>query len=166
MSISKIDKFISRRCDKVIKTKKSNYYKFGDHVLRVSNHIGANSSGSFSIIVDKKDNYMLHSHTSGIITTISYDQVKDFIKGMAIHEDLSIKSSQNENNWAIKETEQLSLIEENRALKAEIAELKKANGHLGNIIGGYRMNAKKAIDKAVEREVARRTEPIRKIVLK
>lgn len=163
MSIQKVNNYISKRCDKVIKSKNSNYYKFGNQILRVSNHVGTQSSGTFSIIVDKKDNYMLHSHRTGMITTLSYDQVKDFIKGIAIHEDLAMNG--DAAGWAVKETEQLALVEENQKLKEEIADLQRKNGHLGNIIGGYRMNAKKAIDKAVERELTKR-KPIEKITLK
>ena len=56
--------------------------------------------------------------------------------------------------------------QENEALKNEIADLKKQNGHLGNVIGGYRMNAKKAIEKEVDRRVAVVRAAIPKINLK
>lgn len=164
MSIKKLNNYISKRCDKIIRSKRSNYYRFGNQVLRVSDHIGVQSSGHFSIIVDKRNNYMLHSHKTGVITALTYDKVKEFVNGMAIHEDLATNG--DIANWKMKENEQLALIEENEALKKEIADLKKQNGHLGNVIGGYRMNAKKAIEKEVDRRVAVVRAAIPKINLK
>ena len=89
MSIKKVNNYVAKRCDKIIKSKKSTYYKFGDHILRVSDHIGQSSSGQFSIIVDKRNNYMIHSHKTGIITAVSYDKVKNFINGLCILEDFA-----------------------------------------------------------------------------
>lgn len=107
--MDKLDRFILKYCDKAITTKKSRYYRFGNHTLRVSNHIGANSSGTFSIIQDKKGNYMLHSHSTGLISAISYDQIKDFIKGISIHEDLV--TSGDSSGWQLRESEESVLKE-------------------------------------------------------
>lgn len=63
---------------------KSRYYNIGDKILRVSDHIGANSSGNISIIIPqyRTDNnqYIVHSHSSGRISVLDYEKVKDIVR--------------------------------------------------------------------------------------
>jgi len=53
----KIEKYIYSLLDKyngeVIESYKSRYFKVDDKILRVSDHIGSNSSGCISIIVPR-----------------------------------------------------------------------------------------------------------------
>jgi hypothetical protein len=68
----------------IITGTKSRYYKIGDKILRVSDHIGANSSGNVSIIVpqyrENSNQYIIHSHTSGKISVLDYEKVKDIVR--------------------------------------------------------------------------------------
>lgn len=47
--MNKIDKFAYKI--ETSETKESRYYTIGDLIVRVSNHIGKNSSGNISIII-------------------------------------------------------------------------------------------------------------------
>ena len=71
-----IDKLIKeyKSCS-VVEGEKSRYYTINGRTLRVSDHIGANSSGNMSIIIPnfKVSNlYVIHAHTSGAISAFFY----------------------------------------------------------------------------------------------
>ena len=74
------------------KSPRSRYFKFNDRVLRLSNHIGKNSSGAISIIVpygtsQKDDVFILHVHSTGNIQTINLTQLKEFVRTFAMVSD-------------------------------------------------------------------------------
>ena len=79
----KLDKYLKKICPEYIESAKSRYYKFNSHVLRVSDHIGSNSSGHFSIII-LSDHYLMHNHLNGSVIVLSYQQVLTFVKGVQL----------------------------------------------------------------------------------
>jgi hypothetical protein len=146
----KLHKYLKSKCEEYIESKRSIYYKFGQHVLRLSDHIGKNSSGSYSIIVDKRGNYLLHTHSSGAVTHITYEEVKTFIKAI----DLTCDVAANVGlNWDKEVKSQIpQLTDENRQLKQKLEKLerkyallqaetevsKTAEHVLGARVSGYR----------------------------
>ena len=52
--MNKIDKYLRRFAYKIetSESKQSRYYTIGDLIIRVSDHIGKNSSGNISIIIE------------------------------------------------------------------------------------------------------------------
>lgn len=95
-TFDKLERYITKIADEygatIEKSPRSRYFKFNDRVLRLSNHIGKNSSGAISIIVPygttSKDNvFILHVHSTGNIQTLNMQQVKEFIRTFAIVSD-------------------------------------------------------------------------------
>ena len=60
-------------------SKRSTYYQIGDKVIRVSDHIGKNSDGTFQIIV-RPNGYLIYHPSTGTINICDYRQVQEFIR--------------------------------------------------------------------------------------
>lgn len=82
----KIEKYLDRLIKKhnglLIESERSRYYSVKGRVLRVSDHVGKTSDGNLSIIFDSSDqgHYIVHGHTSGNISVLNYEQVKEFVR--------------------------------------------------------------------------------------
>lgn len=63
-----------------LETKLSRYFSLNGRVIRVSDHIGKNSSGVISIIITEDNDYLLHIHSTNKIRTISYSDLKQLCK--------------------------------------------------------------------------------------
>lgn len=85
--MDKVHKYAEKYCDNVeISANGNSYYyhfKGGKFILRVSDHIGRNSSGKVSIIIDN-NGYLLHNHNTGAVHIETYENIKEFIKSLAI----------------------------------------------------------------------------------
>ena len=82
----KIEKYLDRLIKKhnglLVEAERSRYYSVKGRVLRVSDHVGKTSDGNLSIIFDSSDqgHYIVHGHTSGNISVLNYEQVKEFVR--------------------------------------------------------------------------------------
>lgn len=102
---NKIEKYLDRLIKKhnglLIESESSRYYSVKGRVLRISDHVGKNSDGNLSIIFDSSDqgNYIVHGHTSGNISVLNYEQVKEFVRSFVrtsyLFTDISKTSSEN-----------------------------------------------------------------------
>ena len=93
--MNKIDKYLRRFAYKIetSETKESRYYTIGDLIVRVSNHIGKNSSGNISIIIDR-NNYILYVPSTNKVSLISYEECKTLIRGIVKeNEELKLQIS-------------------------------------------------------------------------
>lgn len=115
--MNKIDKYLRRFAYKIetSESKQSRYYTIGELVVRVSDHIGKNSDGNISIIIDR-ENYILYVPTTNKVSLIPYEDCKALIKGIVLHASLFLTGDPQF---------QRSLIEENKALGAQIRVLKQ-----------------------------------------
>ena len=95
-TFEKVERYITKIAEEygatIEKSPRSRYFKFNDRVLRLSNHIGKNSSGAISIIVpygttQKDDIFILHVHSTGNIQTIDLTQLKEFVRTFALVSD-------------------------------------------------------------------------------
>lgn len=95
-TFEKVERYITKIAEEygatIEKSPRSRYFKFNDRVLRLSNHIGKNSSGAISIIVpygstQKDDVFILHVHSTGNIQTIDLSQLKEFVRTFALVSD-------------------------------------------------------------------------------
>ena len=84
----KLDKYLKKICPEYIESTRSRYYRFNNYILRISDHVGANSSGSYSIIISN-DSYILHTHSNGSVTILNYKQVLMFVKTLKICSSLA-----------------------------------------------------------------------------
>lgn len=73
--MNKIDKYLRRFAYKIetSETKESRYYTIGDLIVRVSNHIGKNSSGNISIIIDR-NNYILYVPSTNKVSLVKENE--------------------------------------------------------------------------------------------
>lgn len=67
----------------------SRYFLLDNKVIRVSNHIGTNSSGNFHIIVTKNA-YLIYNKSTGDIDVVKYNDVKTFIRHANIMSALNV----------------------------------------------------------------------------
>ena len=95
-TFEKIERFITKIADEygatIEKSNRSRYFKFNGRVLRLSNHIGKNSSGAISIIVPyatntENEQFILHVHSTGNIQTVTLQQLKEFVRTFALISD-------------------------------------------------------------------------------
>ena len=80
-------KIVTEHGGKILVEKLSTYYNLNGRILRISNHIGQNSSGNISIIIPNYDssrksesNYIIHSHQTGEISIMNYEDVKELVR--------------------------------------------------------------------------------------
>lgn len=110
----------------VVEGTKSRYYNVNGRVLRVSDHIGANSSGSMSIIIPgfaAGGNYILHAHTSGQISIVAYDGVKDIVRSFFFMSSMMHEIVQNNINIEVEKRDKFNSNEEVIKLKKSVKEL-------------------------------------------
>ena len=97
-----LDKLIKKHNGVLVESEKSRYYSVRGRILRVSDHVGINSSGNVSILLDNSDqgHYIIHGHTSGNISVLNYEQAKEFVRSFVqcsfIYADISIAKSMPE----------------------------------------------------------------------
>ena len=125
-----------------VESLKSRYFKVNEKVLRVSDHIGKNSSGCMSIIVKNEmstvnEVYAVHSHSTGQFQLMTYDEVKELcrtffrisaflfdITGYSVKnwkkesEDCSTDIENVKKNLSVQQSENAKLLKELKALKA------------------------------------------------
>lgn len=78
--MEKVIKYIKRLGGvEINRSERSYYFLLDKKVIRVSDHIGLNSSGNMNIIVTKSG-YLIWNRTTGDIDNVKYDDVKVFIK--------------------------------------------------------------------------------------
>ena len=122
--MNKIDKYLRKFTYKIetSETKESRYYTIGDLIIRVSNHIGKNSSGNISIIIDRS-NYILYVPSTNKVSLISYEECKTLIKGIALRASLFLVGDPTYQKSLVKENEELKF--QVKGLKQRIAALEK-----------------------------------------
>lgn len=85
----KLDKYVTSLIEdkenNIIRSARSSYYNFNGNILRVSDHIGINSSGHLSIIKTKNENqYVVHNHKTGDVSVLNYEDAKKLVKSFDI----------------------------------------------------------------------------------
>ena len=127
--MDKLHKYAQKYCDGeiIISTLGNSYYYHfnnGKFVLRISDHIGRNSDGKVSIIIDK-NGYLLHNHNTGSVYIETYENIKAFIRSLAVFSEVNVKM-ETSNKSEIGE-----LKNETNSLKQKIESLTKKNEKLG-----------------------------------
>ena len=154
--MDKLHKYAKKYCngDVVVSTLGNSYYYHfnnGKFVLRISDHIGRNSDGKVSIIIDK-NGYLLHNHNTGSVYIETYENIKAFIRSLSVFSEVNVKMEtsnkaeigelKNEvyklnqlNSSVIQRNQKLGetntrLNNENVSFKAQIKSLQKENESL------------------------------------
>lgn len=142
--MDRVHRYAKKYCDgKIVEaqTSESKYYHFnsGKFILRISNHIGKNSDGNVSIIIDK-NGYMLHNHSTGSIQIITWEEIKKFIRALATLSGINISmniTSDIERGLLKQKADNLanqlqSYKDKNAYLKAQLEGLKKGEATLNH----------------------------------
>lgn len=127
--MDKLHKYAKKYCngDVVVSANGNSYYYHfnnGKFILRVSDHIGRNSDGKVSIIIDK-NGYLLHNHNTGSVYIETYENIKTFIRSLAVFSEVNVKM-ETSNKSEIGE-----LKNETNSLKQKVESLSKKNEKLG-----------------------------------
>lgn len=136
--IDKLDKYLVSLCKKhnanYVHTKNSSYYDFNGRVIRVSDHIGKNSSGSIHFIVTD-DNYLLYYNGTQKIRVMDYESVKDFCRSFIFLSpmlaDLCCNTTQFEIEKAKRNPNDAKMINE---LNQKVEKLKNEKKKLENTL--------------------------------
>ena len=160
--MDKLHKYAQKYCDGeiVISTLGNSYYYHfnnGKFVLRISDHIGRNSDGKVSIIIDK-NGYMLHNHSTGAVYIETYENIKAFIKSLSVMSAMNVKF----------DTTNKSEIGE---LKNEVYRLNQLNGSIiqrNQKLGetNTRLNNENVSFKSKIKSLQKETESIREAMIK
>ena len=82
MITDRIDKYLKRFASNIECGTRSRYYTLPTGIVRVSDHVGKNSTAVISIIITNKNDYILHKHSSGELSNISYNDLKKLVKSL------------------------------------------------------------------------------------
>lgn len=155
--MDKLHKYAQKYCDGeiVISTLGNSYYYHfnnGKFVLRISDHIGRNSDGKVSIIIDK-NGYLLHNHNTGSVYIETYENIKAFIRSLAVFSEVNVKM-ETSNKSEIGE-----LKNETNSLKQKIESLSKKNEKLGE--NNTRLNNENVAYKSQVKSIKKENESLR-----
>lgn len=83
----KLEKYLLKFTQDMVRSTRSVYFRFDGYIVRVSDHIGTNSSGNFSIIPMGHGSFVIHKHSNGNLKLQNYEQVKEFVRHIAEYSD-------------------------------------------------------------------------------
>jgi hypothetical protein len=99
----------------VVRGERSTYYNVNGRVLRVSDHVGSNSSGSISLIeplFPDDDTIVVHAHTSGYVSVVDYKKAKEIVNSFFYMSSIFHEIVQNN---LVKEIEKRDMFDESNA---------------------------------------------------
>ena len=155
--MDKLHKYAQKYCDgEIIVSTNGNsyYYHFnnGKFILRISDHIGRNSDGKVSIIIDK-NGYLLHNHNTGSVYIETYENIKEFIRSLSVFSKVNIKM-ETSNKSEIGE-----LKNEVHTLKQKMDSLTKKNEKLAET--NTRLNNENVTNKGKVKALNKEAESLR-----
>lgn len=145
----------------------SSYYSYGGRIIRVSDHIGANSSGKLSIIIPKfrngqnKDNYIINNHETGDISLLNYEETKELCRSF-IYMASMFSAVKSPVETELEKRDKFNEADAVKQLKEEIASLKKIANNKTEWHEKYKelcIHLKNMSAKQKERKVKADTEP-------
>lgn len=160
--MDKLHKYAKKYCngEVIISTQGNSYYYHfnnGKFILRISDHIGRNSDGKVSIIIDK-NGYLLHNHNTGSVYIETYENIKAFIRSLAVFTEVNMKM-ETSNKSEIGE-----LKNEAHSLKQKVESLSKKNEKLGET--NTRLNNENVAYKSQVKAMKKENEFLREQILR
>lgn len=135
--MDKLHKYAKKYCngEVIISTQGNSYYYHfnnGKFILRISDHIGRNSDGKVSIIIDK-NGYLLHNHNTGSVYIETYENIKKFIKSLAVFTEVNMKmETANKSEIGELKNEVYTLKQKMDSLTKKKEKLSETNTKLNN----------------------------------
>lgn len=152
--MDKLHKYAQKYCDGeiIISTLGNSYYYHfnnGKFILRISDHIGKNSDGKVSIIIDK-NGYMLHNHSTGAVYIENYENIKAFIKSLSVMSAMNVKfDTTNKSEIGELKNEVYKLNQQNESNIKRNQKLGETNTRLNNENVSYKSQIK-SLNKEIE----------------
>lgn len=152
--MDKLHKYAQKYCDGeiVISTLGNSYYYHfnnGKFILRISDHIGKNSDGKVSIIIDK-NGYMLHNHSTGAVYIETYENIKAFIKSLSVMSAMNVKfDTTNKSEIGELKNEINKLNQQNESNMKRNQKLGETNTRLNNENVSFKSQIK-SLNKEIE----------------
>lgn len=120
----KLDKYLKSLCKKyngnfigLEDGKTSAYYSINGRVIRVSDHIGKNSSGNIHFIITDDGDYLMYYNNTNKVRVVNYKQAKDFCRSFFLLSPMLVELQSNQFKFEYE-----SIISKNDA-KSKIAKL-------------------------------------------
>lgn len=120
--IDKLDKYLKSLCKKhngsMIGGKTSAYYSINGRVIRVSDHIGKNSSGNIHFIITDDGDYLMYYSNTNKVRVVNYNQAKDFCRSFFLLSPMLVELQSNQFKF------EYDAVVNYNAMKGEIGSLK------------------------------------------
>lgn len=130
-NIDKLDKYLKSLCKKyngnfigLEDGKTSAYYSINGRVIRVSDHIGKNSSGNIHFIITDDGDYLMYYNNTNKVRVVNYNQAKDFCRSFFLLSPMLTELQTNQFKF-----EYDAIINKNNA-EAKIAKLENVKNSL------------------------------------
>ena len=168
--LDKIDKYLKMLCKKhngnLIDTSNSSaYYEINGRVIRVSDHVGKNSSGNIHIIITDDNDYLLFYNGTNKMRVVNYEQVKDFCRSFFLISPMLSELQTNQFKFEMEaSTDGQKMIKDKdneiTKLQNTIKQMqKKHEKEMNHLINEIKSNTDK--NEAIKKEVTRLNESIR-----
>lgn len=143
--MDKVHKYAEKYCDEVkISTQGNSYYYHfngGKFILRISDHIGRNSDGKVSIIVDN-NGYLMHNHNTGSVHIETYENIKEFIKSLSTLSKVNVQFDMSRSEIGELKNEVHVLTQQKDSLHKKNQTLGENNTRLNNENVSYKQKLK------------------------
>ena len=145
----KIEKYIDSLVKKhgncqYVASSQSNYYYINGKCLRVSDHVGANSSGYISIIIpqfkESNNQYIIHGHNSGQISVVDYEKVKEIVRSFFYLSSIFCDITVSRPDVNVNCKEQEDAIKQFNKIVKDVEKIEKARNISNNSILGIPSN--------------------------
>lgn len=138
-----LTKLVSAEGGSVIEARHSSYYNLRGNVLRISDHIGKNSSGNLSIIIpghapNKRTDYIVHAHSSGEISILDYEKVKELARTFVWLASTFNDMLQPDFKFEIEAKEKFEKVLEEKGITKEMERLKKIEERFNKMLPKYK----------------------------
>ena len=113
----------------IIEAKRSSYYNVNGHIIRVSDHIGANSSGNMSIIIPRfncrKNDYIIRAHNTREISVVDYERLKEICRSFVYMSSIFNSMVQSKFDFEVEAKEKFDAVQEQTKINKELEDLRK-----------------------------------------
>ena len=151
----KLDKYLKSLCKKyngnmigLEDGKTSAYYSINGRVIRVSDHIGKNSSGNIHFIITDDGDYLMYYNNTNKVRVVNYSQAKDFCRSFFLLSPMLVELQSNQFKFEYE-----AIISKTDA-KAKIAKLENDKKSLAGMLAKKDEDIKNLKKGLTERETA------------
>lgn len=168
--LNKIDKYLKMLCKKhngnlINISNNSAYYEINGRVIRVSDHVGKNSSGNIHIIITDDNDYLLFYNGTNKMRVVNYEQVKDFCRSFFLISPMFCELQTNQFKFemevstdgqkAVKDKDN-EITKLKNALKQMQKKHERETNHLNDVI-----RSKTDKNEVIKKELTRLNESVR-----